>query len=148
MSQKTIWVQNPKGIKVALPERIANWRLAKFPQWKLCEPESVPAQKQYPATFGLSEEGKRRRNNLNEVAPVTPKESMMQEIPLAPVSQDEVPTEAPVIEKPKDEGRVLGMSEYNKLAWPDLKKYAASRGVFVGPKTTKREILDQLDNSN
>lgn len=139
MSDKTVWVLNPKGIKVALPEHLAKWRIENFPKWQECEPEYVPATKEYPVGFGMSEEGEKRRKRMEEQA-------ALKGAPKAPVLEAAAVTEGS-IEKPVDEGRVLSPVEYRVLSWHDLRKYAQRRGIADYFKMSKSEILKALDKS-
>jgi len=140
-SEAVVWLKNPHGIKQALPKSVADWRLKTSPGYKLCEPDFVPEEKQYPDDVQLNEAGAKRRKNIRNRAGKPDKETPKEEKTL------DVEYSIPQLEEMVNDGQTLTKKQYREINWPSLKKYGTTRGVDVLGKK-RVEILSELDKSH
>lgn len=132
-SKETVWIKNPHGVVVALPPHLAAERL-KQAGYSITEAEDVPKYKRYPVEGELTELGEKRRMHraIRQVMPAD--------------SDAETGATPPTDISNLQPGAFLSPSDYRKLPWIELKKYAQMRGLnTMEPGMTKQHVLDLLD---
>lgn len=137
--EKTMWIENPHGIKIAVPESLYRKRIQQY-GWKATAPEFVPVKKVYPRNdLYLNPEGKARRQALAEGT---------EQFQAAPISHVTRTIEEANAEIESEESREFSDKvNYRDLTWPQLRVYARARGLE--PRDMKREdILIELDKTN
>lgn len=147
-SEETVWIENPHGIKIAVPESIGQWRVQNFPNYKYCEPEYVPEFKQYPHDDYLTEAGEKRRDKLRKSTEAREAAKGAKTAPKEEAVETEPTLDKAELEAKAARGETLTPEEYRIIGWMPLRAYAKGRGIEKLTGLKRPELLEALDKSH